>query len=210
VTIGKVDDRRLLCASQSYRAVAAYAYSASGPGESTTDLAWDGHAAIYEVGKLLTETKRFMPDSTLCFADVDLGRIRQERMRMGTMADAQAEHVRLHEPFHTVEFDYEPPAGEIELARTVERFPYVPADPAKLEQDCWEAYHIQVQGLAERMKATGIHNLVIGVSGGPGLHPGADRGAKAVDALSLPRSNIAATPCRASPPPTPPRTAPGG
>ena len=190
VTIGKVDDRRLLCASQSYRCVAAYAYSASGPGESTTDLAWDGHAAIYEVGKLLTETKRFMPDSTLCYADVDLGRIRQERMRMGSMGDAQVEAARRHEPFTTIEFDYEAPSGALELARTVERFPYVPADPARLAQDCWEAYHIQVQGLAERMKATGIHNLVIGVSGGLDSTQALIVAAKAVDALGLPRSNI--------------------
>jgi NAD+ synthase (glutamine-hydrolysing) len=95
-----------------------------------------------------------MPDSTLCYADVDLGRIRQERLRTGSIADAQAEHVRRHEPFHVFEFDYDPPAGPLELARKLERFPYVPSDPAKLVENCWEAYHIQVQGLAERIKAT--------------------------------------------------------
>jgi len=190
VVVGKVDDRRMLCASQSFRATAAYAYSASGPGESTTDLAWDGHAAIYEIGKLLTETKRFMPDSTLCFADVDLGRIRQERLRTGSIADAQAEHVRRHEPFQTIAFDYEPPEGPLELAREVERFPYVPSDPARLEQDCWEAYHIQVQGLAERLKATGLQTLVIGVSGGLDSTQALIVAGKAMDALNLPRANI--------------------
>jgi NAD+ synthase (glutamine-hydrolysing) len=190
VVVGKVDDRRMLCASQSFRATAAYAYSASGPGESTTDLAWDGHAAIYEIGGLLTETKRFMPDSTLCYADVDLGRIRQERLRTGSIADAQAEHVRRHEPFQIIEFDYDPPSGPLELARKLERFPYVPSDPAKLEENCWEAYHIQVQGLAERMKATGINNLVIGVSGGLDSTHALIVAAKACDALNLPRTNI--------------------
>jgi NAD+ synthase (glutamine-hydrolysing) len=190
VVVGKVDDRRMLCASQSFRATAAYAYSASGPGESTTDLAWDGHAAIYEVGKLLTETKRFMPDSTLCFADVDLGRIRQERLRTGSIADAQAEHVRRYEPFQTIEFPYDPPTGELELAREVERFPYVPSDPAKLDEHCWEAYHIQVQGLAERLKATGLQALVIGVSGGLDSTQALIVAAKAMDALNLPRANI--------------------
>ena len=56
ITIGKAELRRLLCGSQSARASAAYAYSASGPGESTTDLAWDGHAAIYECGDQLAES----------------------------------------------------------------------------------------------------------------------------------------------------------
>jgi NAD+ synthase (glutamine-hydrolysing) len=190
VVVGKVDDRRMLCASQSFRATAAYAYSASGPGESTTDLAWDGHAAIYELGGLLTETKRFMPDSTLCYADVDLGRIRQERLRTGSIADTQAEHVRRHEPFQTIEFPYDPPQGPLGLARHLERFPYVPSDPAKLEENCWEAYHIQVQGLAERMKATGINNLVIGVSGGLDSTHALIVAAKACDALNLPRTNI--------------------
>ena len=190
VVVGKADDRRMLCASQSFRATAAYAYSASGPGESTTDLAWDGHAAIYEVGGLLTETKRFMPESTLCYADVDLGRIRQERMRTGSIADAQAEHVRRKEPFRVIEYDYDPPEGPLALARRLERFPYVPSDPARLEENCWEAYHIQVQGLAERLKATGIKNLVIGVSGGLDSTQALIVAGKAMDALNLPRTNI--------------------
>lgn len=190
VVVGKVDDRRMLCASQSFRCTAAYAYSASGPGESTTDLAWDGHAAIYELGGLLTETKRFMPDSTLCYADVDLGRIRQERMRTGSIADAQAEAVRAHQPFQTIEYPYDPPEGPLDLARDVERFPYVPSNPAKLDEHCWEAYHIQVQGLAERLKATGLKHLVIGVSGGLDSTQALIVAAKVMDTLNLPRANI--------------------
>ena len=64
ITIGKAETRRLLCASQSARAIAAYAYSAAGPGESTTDLAWDGHAAIFECGDQLAESERFPRQST--------------------------------------------------------------------------------------------------------------------------------------------------
>src|SRR5258708_27359968 len=87
ITIGKAEARRLLCGSQSMRGIAAYAYSASGPGESTTDLAWDGHAAIYECGDQLAESSRFEKDSTVVRADVDLGRIRQERMRNNGFAE---------------------------------------------------------------------------------------------------------------------------
>ncbi len=89
ITIGKADTRRLLCASQSARTVAAYAYSAAGPGESTTDLAWDGHAAIFEYGDMLAETQRFPTGAVMASADVDLGRLRQERI-----AGQHVRHVR--------------------------------------------------------------------------------------------------------------------
>src|SRR5207302_3667853 len=88
ITIGKAEMRRLLCASQSSRCIAAYAYSAAGAGESTTDLAWDGQAGIFELSDLLAETERFSPDAEVAVADVDLGRIRQERMRTNSFGDS--------------------------------------------------------------------------------------------------------------------------
>ena len=87
IVIGKAEARRLLCASQSARCIAAYAYSAAGPGESTTDLAWDGQAAIFEYGRCLAETDRFSTAPTMAVADVDLALLRQERMRVGTFSD---------------------------------------------------------------------------------------------------------------------------
>ena len=90
ITIGKAQMRRLLCASQSARCLAAYAYSAAGAGESTTDLAWDGQAGIFELGEGLAETERFSATPEMAVADVDLGRIRQERMRTNTFGDCGA------------------------------------------------------------------------------------------------------------------------
>src|SRR5688500_7347579 len=81
ITIGKADERKLLCASQSSRCCAAYVYAASGPGESTTDLAWDGQSAIYETGELLAESSRFDMEPELAVADIDVQRLRLERMR---------------------------------------------------------------------------------------------------------------------------------
>lgn len=81
IIIGKARDRALLAASQSVRAIAAYCYSASGPGESTTDLAWDGQAMIHEMGQMLAESSRFGSDPELIAADVDVQRLRLERMR---------------------------------------------------------------------------------------------------------------------------------
>ena len=87
ITIGKSDERHLLCRSQSARAVAAYVYSAAGPGESTTDLAWDGQGIVYELGDLLAESERFPEEPSSAIADVDTGRILSERMRTGTFND---------------------------------------------------------------------------------------------------------------------------
>ncbi len=166
ITIGKAELRRLLCGSQSARASAAYAYSASGPGESTTDLAWDGQAAIFECGDQLAETERFEKDSTIVQADVDLGRIRQERLRNGGLAD-NARDLGAHvSRFRRIEFVLDAPKKSVRLERAIERFPYVPSDPAKLRDNCYEAYNIQVQGLAQRLQSSRVQKAVIGVSGG--------------------------------------------
>lgn len=166
ITIGKAETRRLLCASQSVRTVSAYAYSAAGPGESTTDLAWDGHAAIFENGERLAETERFPRDSAMIMADIDLGRIRQERMRMNAFRDCAHEEAARLQAFRVVEVPLDIPGEPVALGRNVERFPFVPSDPLRLRENCYEAYNIQVQGLATRLQATGSEKVVIGVSGG--------------------------------------------
>src|ERR1700756_2348851 len=117
ITIGKSDMRRLLCASQSSRCIAAYAYSAAGAGESTTDLAWDGQAGIFELSDLLAETERFSSEPEMAVADVDLGRIRQERMRTNTFGDNARAAGGNRTPFRTVAFDFGPPDERLELRR---------------------------------------------------------------------------------------------
>ncbi len=189
ITIGKAKTRRLLCGSQSERCIAAYAYSAAGPGESTTDLAWDGHAAVFEMGEALVETERFPKDSVLIYADVDLGRIRSERARTSSFGDA-ASHAR--PTFRTVSFDLVPPAVPRKLARLVERYPHVRSDAAQLAADCHEAWNIQVQGLTERLRATGLKKLVIGVSGGLDSTQALIVATKAMDLLGHPRTNVMA------------------
>jgi NAD+ synthase (glutamine-hydrolysing) len=192
ITIGKAEARRLLCGSQSARGIAAYAYSASGPGESTTDLAWDGHAAIYECGDQLVESARFEKDSTIVTADVDLGRIRQERLRNNGFADCamfEGEKVRR---FRKIDFALEAPRGKVPLERHIERFPYVPSDPAKLRDNCYEAYNIQIQGLAQRLRASRLERAIIGVSGGLDSTQALIVTCRAMDQLGLPRKNILA------------------
>jgi NAD+ synthase (glutamine-hydrolysing) len=192
ITIGKAEARRLLCGSQSMRAVAAYAYSASGPGESTTDLAWDGHAAIYEVGDQLVESSRFERESTIIQADVDVGRIRQERLRYNGFADCALQEKERVERFRQVRFVFDPPKDRVALDRAVERFPYVPSDPAKLRDNCYEAYNIQVQGLAQRLQSSRTENAVIGVSGGLDSTHALIVACRAMDQLGLSRKNVLA------------------
>jgi NAD+ synthase (glutamine-hydrolysing) len=192
ITIGKAEARRLLCASQSARCIAAYAYSAAGPGESTTDLAWDGHAAVFEYGNKLAETDRFAREPTMAVADVDLGLLRQERMRMGTFSDCIGVNRAAADGFRTVHFNFDAPQGELALMRNVDRFPFVPSDPETLRENCYEAYNIQIQGLAKRLEATKTKNVVIGVSGGLDSTQALIVSTRAMDHLGLPRANVLA------------------
>jgi NAD+ synthase (glutamine-hydrolysing) len=192
ITIGKADTRRLLCQSQSARCLAVYLYAAAGAGESTTDLAWDGQASIFENGAILAETERFAAAGQMAIADVDLDLLRQERQRMGTFDDNRRRHARSADRFRTIAFRLAPPDGDIGLKRAVARFPFVPADPARLAQDCYEAYNIQVSGLVQRLRATGIKRVVIGVSGGLDSTQALVVAAQAFDLLALPRTNILA------------------
>ena len=170
ITIGKAETRRLLCRSQSARCLAAYLYAAAGAGESTTDLAWDGQASVFENGNTLAETERFPVADQAAIADIDLDMLAQDRLQMGSFDTNRRRHSA--RPSGALDFTVAPPAGDVGFRRRVERFPFVPADVARLEQDCYEAYNIQVSGLAQRLRATGLKKVVIGISGGLDFDPG--------------------------------------
>ena len=188
IVIGKAEERALLCASQSARTLSAYVFTASGWGESTTDLAWDGQAIIHELGACLASGERFSMESHLTVADVDVERIGLDRLRNGTFADC----ARLEgEPATVIPFEAGPgPGPSADLIRPLDRFPFVPDDPARLDQDCYEAFNIQVQGLMRRMKATKGEKVVIGVSGGLDSTQALLVACRAFDQLGLPRTGI--------------------
>ncbi|SCX40736.1 NAD+ synthase (glutamine-hydrolysing) [Klenkia marina] len=189
ITVGRAEDRRLLVRSASSRCLAAYVYAAAGEGESTTDLSWDGQTLVYENGVLLAETDRFPDGDRRAVADVDLDLLRQERARMGTFDDNR----RHHDPqVRTVEFTLDPPDADLGLRRELERFPFVPSDDARLEQDCYEAYNIQVAGLAQRLSAIGDPKIVIGVSGGLDSTHALIVAAQVMDKAGRPRSDVLA------------------
>ena len=191
ITVGKEEYRRILASSQSGRCVAAYVYSAAGSGESTTDLAWDGHGMIYENGALLAETERFQNRPQLCAGDVDLDRLAQDRMRQNSFGQAVRDYRDDLARFRTVSFLARLPAGEtIPLERNYERFPYVLSNPAGRDERCHEVYEIQVQGLVKRLQASGIKKIVIGISGGLDSTQALLVCARATDVMGLDRKNI--------------------
>ena len=190
IVVGKARTRRLLCEIQSGRCWAAYIYSAAGYGESTTDLAWDGQACIYELGACLAETERFRLDSGMAVADIDIERLQLERMRTGTFNEAAIANQMPDRRFRRIMFAFEPPQGDVGFRRCVDRFPFVPDNPAKLDEDCYEAFSIQVTGLVKRLEATGIERICIGVSGGLDSTHALIVAARAFDLLGRPRSGI--------------------
>jgi NAD+ synthase (glutamine-hydrolysing) len=192
ITVGRAEDRRLLARSASSRCLAGYVYAAAGEGESTTDLAWDGQTMVWENGVLLAESERFPKGERRSVADVDTELLRSERLRMGTFDDNRRHHRTVVESFRRIEFRVDPPAGDIGLRREVERFPFVPADPQRLQQDCYEAYNIQVSGLEQRLRALNYPKVVIGISGGLDSTHALIVAARAMDREGRPRSDILA------------------
>ena len=190
VTIGKAEDRKVLCDSQSRRSVSAYVFAAAGVGESTTDLSWDGQIVAYEMGDKIAEGERFARAPKLVIADIDVARVAAERRRLSSFRDSARAHQQALAAFTVVPFVLGAPRDATPLKRTIDRFPFVPDDATRLDSDCFEAYNIQVAGLAERIEATGAKRVVIGVSGGLDSTHALIVAARAFDLLGLPRSSI--------------------
>ena len=206
ITVGRAEDRELLARSSSARGLAAYVYAAAGQGESSTDLAWDGQTLVYENGELLGTTERFPDGPRATVVDVDIEGLRAERLRQGTFADnartlsspvagAPTAATTFTDPaaFRRIRIgaaELTAPRTNIGLRRRVDRFPFVPDDPARLAQDCYEAYNIQVAALVQRLGAIGNPKIVIGVSGGLDSTHALIVAARAMDRLGRPRSDI--------------------
>ncbi|WP_314781725.1 NAD(+) synthase, partial [Actinomyces massiliensis] len=201
ITVGRAEDRKLLARASSARNLAAYVFAAAGQGESSTDLAWDGQTFVYENGELLGETERFPDGPRATVVDVDIEGLRAERLRQGSFEDNRAALSRAAAPAGSdgssrfLTLSIEPrelrvPRTDIGLRRAVDRFPFVPDDPARLAQDCYEAYSIQVAALAQRLRAIGLPTIVIGVSGGLDSTHALIVAARAVDRLGLGREHI--------------------
>jgi NAD+ synthase (glutamine-hydrolysing) len=191
ITIGKAAERDMLCVSQSARAVCGYIYAAAGYGESTTDTAWDGQVGVYELGAVIAQSDRFADKSVLLLADIDVERITQERMRMPTFRDCARNNSDRVKDYRRISLRLDPARdAPLPLTRQIDRFPYVPDDEARLDQDCYEAYNIQVQGLRRRLESSGVKKAVIGVSGGLDSTQALLVAVRAFDLMGRKRSDI--------------------
>ncbi|MBN1931612.1 MAG: NAD(+) synthase [Desulfobacterales bacterium] len=192
VTVAKFEYRHNLVLNQSARCISAYLYTAAGLGESTTDLAWDSHAMVYENGNLLAESKRFSQSSQIIYAEIDLDRLAQDRMRMRSFGQNARTHKQMLKQFRKIPFLIDIPEKRLLLKREYPRYPYIPADPAKRDQRCYEIFNIQVNALIKRLQASGIEKVVIGVSGGLDSTHALIVAAYTMDRLKLPRACIKA------------------
>ena len=150
----KSDYRRLLVSSQSARLVCGYVYCNAGNGESTTDVVFSGHHIISENGTMIKESRGF--DSELIYGDLDLKKLSSERRKMTTF--------KSYHNYEIIYFD----STNIDLNTTYyyDPHPFVPSNRDLRAKRCKEVFDIQTRGLMQRLKATGIKKVVIGISGG--------------------------------------------
>ena len=166
--VGKADYRRSLVSQQSARCLAGYAYASAGPGESTTDTVYGGHALIAENGRILAESDRFPVGTEMVLSDIDTELLDHER-RVSRTFGPSARRELAGAKYRTIWFggrlQNHKGAAAVPL-RPVDPHPFVPSDPAERDERCHEISSIQATGLATRLERTGIKNVVIGLSGG--------------------------------------------
>ena len=190
-TIGKAAYRRQLVASQSGRCIAGYVYTSCGPGESTTDVVFGGHALVAENGTVLAESPRFRRTGGLTVADLDLEHLYRDRFLTTSFNDAHAVP-QMRPEFRRVRFELPKVEPVDRLERRVDPHPFVPSDPATLGERCDEIFHTQVAGLAKRLDHAGRPPVAIGVSGGLDSTLALVVLCKTVDLLGIPRDRVKA------------------
>ena len=187
--VGKAAYRRELVKVQSGRAVGAYLYANTGVHESTTDVVFGGHLVIAENATVLAEGERFRRDGELIVTDVDTERLLVERMRQTSFAEGV--HA-LPGAYRKVALAPIPAPSPHRLIREFERHPFVPADPATLDERCQEVFSIQTAGLAKRLEHTRRRRVTLGLSGGLDSTLALLVAARTFDLLGLPRAGILA------------------
>lgn len=158
--LAKNQYRKQLVLNQSARCLAAYVYSSSGPGESSTDLVFSGHCLIAENGILLNETERFKFDNQIIIADIDIEKLNNERIKNNTFSYSKPD-----KEFRVLELEL-PATNSEKILRTYSPTPFIPADEKLEGEVCQELFSLQTTGLMKRLKHINCSNVVLGVSGG--------------------------------------------
>lgn len=203
-TTGKHLYRKSLVSQQSARCISGYVYAASGNGESTTDIIFAGSSMIAENGSILTEGERFSFDSKVTVADIDIDRLRIDRLKNKSFSLSEytaIKGVEFRDVFVSKNLisksisdklgnDKKADIKKYGLRRFVSPTPFVPTNDGTLNERCDEIFSIQVSGLAKRMLHTSIQKAVIGVSGGLDSTLALLVLAKTFDKLNISRENI--------------------
>lgn len=189
--IGKAPYRRDLVKQQSARCLTGYVYASAGPGESSTDVVYSGHGIIAENGIIIKESTRFQFGTQCIMADIDIARLRHERLTNSSFASVPQSRSIRRVAIKLGESKRRPssPLGHL---RPTPAWPFVPSDPQRRSETCQEIFAIQSAGLAKRLKHTGSQRVVIGVSGGLDSTLALLVTAHAFDLLGLDRTGILA------------------
>ncbi len=198
--IGKSEYRRELVRLQSGKCSAGYIYASSGVDESTTDVVFGGHAMIAENGEMLSESERFLRKGYLIISEIDVQRLRNDRIKNTSFMENIPERSFRKIPFSLCSLGFEENSKEQakgggaqkKLHRPVDSHPFVPSDKAIRDIRCREIFDIQTAGLAKRLVHTGIKNAVLGISGGLDSTLALIVTVKTFDMLGIPRENITA------------------
>ena len=189
--LSKREYRQQLISQQSARCQCGYVYVSAGMGESSSDLVFSGHSVIASCGTVIRESEGYLADDYLMTADIDIDRIRADRMKQSSFADcaAQVRAMWKQEPniLRTMENALLP--DDVTPDYRVSKHPFIPSDKASRQLRCAQILAMQATALARRLAVTG-GKVVVGISGGLDSTLALLAACKAVDMLQLPRTNI--------------------
>ncbi|MCM1084361.1 MAG: NAD(+) synthase [Clostridium sp.] len=186
-TIGKREFRRNLVKSKSVSLMCTYVYTSAGAGESTTDLVFSGHSMIVENGRVLKENETIADNDYMLVCDIDMGKIRADRLKGKTYKDAYSAYCKNNDIREIYVRDTG--LGSDGSLYGILRHPFIPENENKRLARCNDIFKMQVSGLAKRLSVTG-GKMVVGVSGGMDSTLTLLVCAKTLKELGLPMSNL--------------------
>lgn len=167
--IGKREYRRQLVASQSGDCYLQYLYVSSGTEESSTDLVFSGNRLVGDNGSVILD--EIYPEAgTIKKVILDYQKSIHNRIHQTTFEGNR-------EGYRSIPCSLSRLGGEKEISFSslkkelekenyfVNPYPFIPEDKER-EKRTKTILAIQANGLATRVRKTGLMNLVIGVSGG--------------------------------------------
>ena len=185
--VGKRQWRQSAVLSQSARLHAAYLMAGAGLGESTADLVFSGHSIVALNGKAIAENEKAVDGDYALICDLDLGTVRYDRRRDTAFSDSKS---LFEDDLAVVDLPFALATADGALLAP-SRLPFVPDGKAERTAHCLSIYEMQAAALSRRLSVVG-GKLTIGISGGLDSTLALLVAIRAMERLSLPRTNIIA------------------